>query len=138
MMPDWRYSVVATLESGHTSWTAALDSVRLEPGVDVTAVTTEQIRDVVEWLMAASQWKPGDPDVLVVLDAGYDAPRIAHLLAGPPAEILESASFGSRDAPPTPPRFYDPKSGRPPKHGGEFVFGDPITWGVERAMRPPR
>ncbi|GGR62374.1 hypothetical protein GCM10010251_93940 [Streptomyces aurantiogriseus] len=31
---------------------------------------------------------------------------------------------------PTPPRVYDPKGGRPPKHGGEFVFGD--------ARRQPR
>lgn len=30
---------------------------------------------------------------------------------------------------PTPPRVYDPKGGRPPKHGGEFVFGQPGTWG---------
>jgi hypothetical protein len=29
---------------------------------------------------------------------------------------------------PTPERVYDPKRGRPPKHGGEFVFGDPGTW----------
>ncbi len=35
---------------------------------------------------------------------------------------------------PTPPRVYDPKGGRPPKHGGEFVFGDPSTWGVEQAV----
>lgn len=35
---------------------------------------------------------------------------------------------------PTPPRVYDPKGGRPPKHGGEFVFGDPGTWGAEQAV----
>lgn len=35
---------------------------------------------------------------------------------------------------PTPPRVYDPKGGRPPKHGGEFVFGDPTTWGTEQAV----
>ncbi|MER5217797.1 hypothetical protein ABT063_46665 [Streptomyces sp. NPDC002838] len=40
-------------------------------------MTTVQIRQVVERLVAAGQWKPGDPAVpavLVVLDAGYDAP----------------------------------------------------------------
>jgi hypothetical protein len=31
----------------------------------------------------------------------------------------------------TPPRVYDPKGGRPRKHGGEFVFGDSATWGDE-------
>ena len=35
---------------------------------------------------------------------------------------------------PTPPRAYDPKGGRPPKHGGEFVFGDPTTWGAAQAV----
>jgi hypothetical protein len=35
---------------------------------------------------------------------------------------------------PTPPRVYDPKGGRPPKHGREFVFGDPGTWGAEQAV----
>ncbi len=79
-MPGWPYSVVAALETGRTSWTAVLDAVRLEPGADVAAVTTVQIREVVERLVAAGQWRPGDPRVLVVLDAGYDAPRIAHLL----------------------------------------------------------
>lgn len=27
-----------------------------------------------------------------------------------------------------------PKGGRPPKHGGEFVSGDPATWGAEQAV----
>ncbi|WTG04631.1 transposase [Streptomyces sp. NBC_00012] len=30
---------------------------------------------------------------------------------------------------PAPPRTYDPKGGQPPEHGGEFVFGQPDTWG---------
>lgn len=29
---------------------------------------------------------------------------------------------------------YNPVGGRPPKHGGEFVFGDPTTWGDEQAV----
>ncbi|MGI5192100.1 hypothetical protein ACQEVY_00275 [Streptomyces sp. CA-288835] len=31
----------------------------------------------------ASRWAAGDHDVLVTFDAGYDAPRMAHLLASP-------------------------------------------------------
>jgi hypothetical protein len=38
---------------------------------------------------------------------------------------------------PTPSReeFFlaNPKGGRPPKHGSEFVFGDTATWGAEQA-----
>jgi hypothetical protein len=40
------------------------------PGADVAAVTTTQIRDVVERLINANQWRHGDPEILVVLDAG--------------------------------------------------------------------
>ncbi|MBT2381528.1 hypothetical protein AMK21_10280 [Streptomyces sp. CB00316] len=64
---------------------------------------------------------------MVVLDAGYAAPRIAHLLCGLPIEILGWLRSGRVMRRPTPLRVYDPKAGRPPKHGGEFVFGDPST-----------
>jgi hypothetical protein len=97
-------------------------------------VTTVQIRELVERLIAAEQWKPGDPEVLVVLDAGYDAPRIAHLLHDLPVEVLGRLRSDRVMRRPTPPRVYDPKGGRPPKHGGEFVFGDPTTWGTEQAV----
>ncbi len=134
MVPGWPYSIAAALETGRTSWTAVLDAVRLEPGADVAAVTTVQLREVVERLVAVGQWKPGAPEVLVVLDAGYDAPRIAHLLGDLPVEILGRLRSDRVMRRPTPPRVYDPKGGRPPKHGGEFVFGDPTTWGTEQAM----
>jgi hypothetical protein len=134
MVPGWPYSIVAALETGRTSWTAVLDAVRLEPGADVAAVTTAQIREVIERLAAADQWKPGDPEVLVVLDAGYDAPRIAHLLGDLPVQILGRLRSDRVMRRPTPPRVYNPKGGRPPKHGGEFVFGDPATWGAEQAV----
>lgn len=60
MIPGWPYSIVAAPEVGRTSWTALLDAVRLEPGADVAAVTAVQVREVVERLVAAGQWKPGD------------------------------------------------------------------------------
>lgn len=69
MVPGWPYSIVAALESGRTSWTALLDAIRLEPGADLAAVTAKQVREVVERLVAADQWRQGDPEVLVVLDA---------------------------------------------------------------------
>jgi hypothetical protein len=134
MIPGWPYSVVAALETGHTSWTAVLDAVRLEPGADLAAVTTAQIREVTERLIAAGQWREGDPEILVVLDSGYDAPRIAHLLSGLPVQILGRLRSDRVMRRPAPPRVYAPKGGRPPKHGGEFVFGDPATWGTEQAV----
>ncbi|CCH29331.1 hypothetical protein BN6_20090 [Saccharothrix espanaensis DSM 44229] len=66
MIPGWPYSFVAALETGGTSWTALLDAARLPPGADVAAVTVAQMRGVVERLIAAGQWKQGDPEILVV------------------------------------------------------------------------
>jgi hypothetical protein len=133
MVPGWPYSIVAALETGRTSWTALLDAVRLAPDADVAAVTTEQICEVVERLIAAGQWQTGDPDILVVLDAGYDAPRIAFLLAELPVEILgrmRSDRVLRRPAPPRAPGT----TGRPPNHGDEFVFGEAATWGAEQVV----
>jgi hypothetical protein len=134
MMPGWPYSIVAALETGRTSWTAILDAVRLVPGADLAAITTTQIRSVAERLITAGQWTEGDPEILVVLDSGYDAPRITHLLAGLPVQILGRLRSDRVMRRPTPPRVYDPKGGRPPEHGGEFIFGDPATWGTEQIV----
>jgi hypothetical protein len=133
MVPGWPYSVVAALETGRTSWTAVLDAIRLQPGADVAAITVGQIREVVERLIAAGQWHDGDPEILVVLDAGYDAPRIAHLLGKLPVEILGRMRSDRVLYRPTPERVPG-TAGRPAKHGGEFVFGDLSTWGCEQAV----
>jgi hypothetical protein len=100
MIPGWPYQIVAALETGRTSWTAVLDAVRLQPGADVAAVTAVQLREVVERLVAVGQWKPGDLDVLVVLDAGYDVPRIAHLLGDLPVEAGPAVGPGDAQAGP--------------------------------------
>jgi hypothetical protein len=134
MIPGWPYSIVAALETGRTSWTALLDALRLEPGADVTAVTCQQVREVVGRLIAAGQWRDGDPEILIVLDAGYDAPRIAYLLDDLPVQILGRMRSDRVLRKAAPPRTYHPAGGRPPKHGGEFVFGDPATWGGEHAV----
>nr|WP_305793844.1 transposase [Streptomyces hyaluromycini] len=73
---------------GRTSWTALLDAIQLEPGVDLAAVTAGQVHDVIERLVAAGQWRRGDPEVLVLLDAAHNAPPIAHLLVDMPVEVL--------------------------------------------------
>jgi hypothetical protein len=138
-------------ESGRTSWSALLDAVRLTPGADLAAVTARQVREVVERLVAAGFWTEGDPDILIVLDAGYDAPRISYLVSGLPVEIpgqTRSDRVVRRPASSREELFRaHPKGGRMQKHGEEFVFGDPSTWGEEQAVtvtdtvstaRPPR
>ncbi|MFB7905970.1 NF041680 family putative transposase [Kitasatospora sp. NPDC056076] len=138
MIPGWPYSFVVALEARRTSWTAVLDAVRLEPGADLAAVTTDQLRDTVGRLIAAGQWKASDPEILVVMDAGYDAPRIAHLLGDLPVQVLGRLRSDRVMRRPAPSRAEfaaaNPAGGRPPKHGAEFVFGDPATWDAEQAV----
>ena len=81
MIPGWPYSVVAALEPGRTSWTLPLDAVRLGPADDATEVTAAQVREVVEGIIAAGHWRDGDPDIVVIFDAGYEPARLAWLLA---------------------------------------------------------
>ncbi|MFF3540008.1 transposase, partial [Streptomyces sp. NPDC002466] len=75
-VPGWPYSVICALETGRSSWTAPLDALRLAPGDDAATVTARQMRELVERLITAGQWKDGDRDILIVVDAGYDVPRL--------------------------------------------------------------
>ena len=84
MIPGWPYSFVAALEPGRTSWTLLLDAVRLGAADDATEVTARQVREVVARIIDAGHWHDGDPDILVIFDAGYDLTRLAWLLAGLP------------------------------------------------------
>lgn len=127
LIPGWPYSFVAALEPGRTSWTQVLDAVRLGRDDDVAEVTAVQVRAVVQRLITAGQWHHGDPEVLVVFDAGYDLARLAFLLADLPVEVLGRLRSDRVFRLPAPPRTAE-TIGRPAKHGGEFHFADPGTW----------
>jgi len=127
MIPGWPYSIVAALESGRTSWTAVLDAVRLGPDDDATQVTAAQLREVVERLIAAERWAPGDPPIEVVMDSGYDVTRLAFVLADLPVVVtgrLRSDRVMIGPIPPRPPGTM----GRPPRHGRVVKLADPATW----------
>jgi DDE superfamily endonuclease len=126
MIPGWPYSVVAALEPGRTSWTAVLDAVRLGPDDDETEVTAAQVRDVVGRLIEAGQHREGDPDMLVVFDAGYDVTRLAFLLADLPVELLGRLRSDRVLYFPPPPRR--PGRGRPTRHGQEFKLAEEASW----------
>jgi len=129
MIPGWPYSVVVALEPGRSSWTLPLDAVRLGPADDATEVTAAQIREVVERIIATGHWRDGDPDILVVFDAGYDLTRLAWLLAGLPVEVtgrLRSDRVMYFPAPPHRPGT----NGRPLRHGAALKLADPGTWPV--------
>jgi hypothetical protein len=127
MIPGWPYSVVAALEPGRTSWTAVLDAVRLGPADDETGVTAAQVREVVTRLIEAGQHKDGDPDILVVFDAGYDVTRLAFLLADLPVELLGRLRSDRVLRFPAPAR-QPGQPGRPSPHGRELKLADLGTW----------
>ena len=127
MIPGWPYSFVVALEPGRSSWTMPLDAIRLGPEDDATGVTAAQLRDVVTRIIAAGHWRPGDPDILAVLDSGYDLTRLAWLLDDLPLEIagrLRSDRVMYFPAPPREPGA----TGRPPRHGAALRLADPASW----------
>ena len=127
MIPGWKYSFVAALTAGASSWTALLDAARLDPGDDETAATADQLRLVVGRLRAAGYWAPGDPDILVVMDSGYDGVRLAWLLADLPVTlVVRLRSDRVFHAPAG--RRAGPTKGRPPRHGARLVLADQATW----------
>jgi hypothetical protein len=126
MIPGWPYSFVAALETGASSWTALLDITRIGPDDDVTAITAAQLRAVIGELTRAGHHRAGDPEVLIVLDAGYDVVRLARLLDDLPVTMLGRirsdrvfyAPAGARRG---------PTKGRGPRHGPRLVLADPAT-----------
>jgi len=127
LIPGWPYSFVAALEPGRTSWTALLDAVRLGPTDDATAVTADQLRAVIARQTAAGHWHEGDPDILIVTDAGYDITRLAFVLADLPVQLLGRIRSDRVLRRPKPPRLPG-TTGRPPKHGPEFALDKPASW----------
>ncbi len=126
-IPGWPYSFVAALEGGRTSWTALLDAVRLGPTDDATAVTAAQLREVVQRLITAGHWNQGDPQIWIVADSGYDLARLAFVLDDLPVVIAGRVRSDRVFRFPAV-RVYDPRGGRPPKHGREFALAKPESW----------
>src|SRR5262249_58410551 len=131
-----------------TSWTLPLDAVRLGPADDATAVTAAQVRGIITRLITAGRWTPGDPDIIVILDAGYDLTRLAWLLADLPADVtgrLRSDRVMYFPAPPLPARPASTGGRRaPPRHkpalrgpGARPGAGGPPPPGTPPHRTPP-
>lgn len=129
MIPGWQYSFVAALESGPCSWTALLDVVRLHPTDDTTEITATQLRRVLNTLTTAGHHRVGDPDVLVVMDAGYDVVRLAWLLGDLPVTVIARLRSDRIFHAPAGVR-RGPTKGRPPRHGAKLVLTDQTTYPV--------
>jgi DDE superfamily endonuclease len=123
MIPGWPYSFIGALEPGRTSWVRLLDAVRLTPDDDLAAVTAVQVREVIGRIIAAGHWHDGDPDILVIFDAGYEPARLAWLLADLPVQVLGRLGTNRvlRQAPP--PRRPG-QMGAPVRHGRELKLSD--------------
>jgi hypothetical protein len=119
---------VAALGPGASSWTLPLDVLRIGPDDDETEVTAAQLREVVGRLIAAGHWKDGDPPVIIAVDAGYHAARLAHLLAGLPVVLVVRVRSDRVFYGPPPPRRRRGSAGRPVRHGTPVSCADPATW----------
>ena len=129
-IPGWPYSFVAALGPGPSSWTVPLDAVRLGPADDLTEVTAGQIRDVAGRLAGAGRWRPGDGDIIIVLDAGYDVTRLAFLLADLP--VVLCARLRSNRV------LYGPPAPKPPGLAGRArVHGAPVRCAQEATWAGP-
>lgn len=127
VIPGWPYSFVAALGPGASSWALLLDAVRTGPDDEPTALAAGQVREVVGRLAAAGAWRDGDPDIIIVLDAGYHATRLAWLLADLPVVLaarLRPDRVFYAAAPPKAPRA----AGRQPRHGTAVSCADAATW----------
>jgi len=76
---------------------------------------------VVERLITGGHWHDGDPNILIVADAGYDITRLAFVLADLPVELLGRIRSDRVLRRPKPPRLSG-TTGRPPQHGPEFAL----------------
>ena len=125
--PGWPYSFVAALSPGRTSWAMLLDAVRLGPDDDERAVTAAQLREVITRLAAAGHWRPGDPRILVTMDAHYSPVQLAWLLRDLPVTIVARVRSDRVFHRPAPPRAPGTR-GRPARHGPPVRCDDPATW----------
>ncbi|MGA6209482.1 transposase [Nocardia testacea] len=60
----------------------------MAPGDDAATVTAGRLRTVIANLIEAGHRRPGDPDIWIIADAGYEAPRLAFLPADLPVAVL--------------------------------------------------
>ncbi|WP_073450286.1 NF041680 family putative transposase [Streptomyces yunnanensis] len=125
-IPGWPYQVAAALGGGWTSWTGPLDVVRLGPDDDLTEITAVQVRELMVRLREAGQWREGDPEVLFVLDSGYDIVRLTWLLREEPVRLLGRIR-ADRVLHHPPGRRKGTHPGRQPRYGQAFRLADPAT-----------
>lgn len=94
-----------------------------------SAVTATQLQAVICRLAEAGHWRPGDPAIWVVMDAGYHAARLAWLLRDLPVRVLARMRSDRVLRRPAPAPLPGRRGRLVPRRGSEFVVGDPANWG---------
>src|SRR5258708_10290276 len=119
IVAGWAYSWIAQLGFARESWTAPLRVQRLRPQENSNLLAAEQITAFLPQLPpeGALPW--------FVFDAGYDPVQLTQALGQTPVGILVRLRAGRC--------FYadptaQPPTGRPRRHGAQFVCDDPTTW----------
>jgi hypothetical protein len=119
IVAGWTSSWLVQVPLRCSRWTAPLRVRRSMPGENRNVVAAEQIRS---WLGQAG---PPANVPICTFDAGYDAVHLSVAFADLPVDLLVRLRAGRCfSADPTAP----PHTGRPRRHGVQFVCADPTTW----------
>jgi hypothetical protein len=121
IVAGWCYSWLVGLSTSSDSWTAVLDTRRLQVDDNPNLVAARQIRAVLPRLGRLPQ------AALFAFDAGYDPVQLSVELAGTSAQIVvrvrDDRAYYARPVPRT-----GGRGGRPRRHGAKFACADPGTW----------
>lgn len=118
----WRYQHVVRLTSTPDSWVIPVLVERIASDHDLVEVTVEHIARV----CAADGARPADPS-LFLLDSGYPAARITHLLREReiPADVLVRLATSQTMWTRPECRAAHPLGGRPRRHGFRLALREP-------------
>jgi hypothetical protein len=119
-IPGWEFQWAVGLEWGTSSWTHPVDAVRPGPRSETALATAAQIHAPLTRLEQAGRTGgPGQPVPMMLMDSGFPAAQLTHLLTEVPVQLLirlnEDRVF-----------FADPAArrpgqpGRPGRHGERF------------------
>lgn len=125
IVAGWSYQWISQLNFDPDSWTAPIDTRRLQPETSTTATTVSQVKDLVERLDIEDNHRAP----IFVFDAGYDPIALSYELSAVPATILcrirSDRVFYDNPTAPGPSTI-----GRPRRHGDRHECADPTTWGA--------
>ena len=81
IVAGWAYQLIGELGISRGSWIAPMDARRVKPTENANLVATEQVRGLLRRL------PKGNPVLLFVFDAGYDATRLSREFEGYGAQL---------------------------------------------------